>query len=350
MSKHLFSLYFILILSVCPGGPASHADEAQIKLLPVPGDALLSEDGYIVWGADMVQAEDGTCHLFYCRWKGKLQRDWYMQSEIVHATADSPLGPYQPQQVVLGPRKDGAGIWDGLASYNPTVCRFGDKYYLYYTGSNGSNRARKVGDNILAQRIGVAVADHPAGPWQRMDTPLIDLSQDGMDSGMCCNPTVTRGPDGRFVMIYKCAEPTGKGIYLTVAFADSPTGPFKKSGRKILSHPTSEFAVEDPFLWWQDGKFHCVVDDQHGDFSGAKGLILFESQDALDWKKSDPFVLSRCQIPWDNGQVEETTHLERPQIWFDNGVPSVLFVAVAQGDRYFNLHVPLEFIEIGTGK
>ena len=136
-----------------------------------------------------------------------------MRSEIVHATSDSPLGPYVPQKVVLGRRKEGDRIWDGLAAYNPTICRFGDKYYLYYTGCNGSNRAKERKGVILAQRIGVAVADHPAGPWKRMDKPLVDLSKNGMDSGMCCNPTVTQCVDGRFVMIYKCAKPKGKEIY-----------------------------------------------------------------------------------------------------------------------------------------
>jgi predicted GH43/DUF377 family glycosyl hydrolase len=331
--------------------------QTAIQLQPVPRRSVLSEPDRIVWGASMVQDDDGTCHLFYCRWKGRLVRDWYMQSEIVHATAKSPLGPYETQEVVLTRKPEGADAWDGLASYNPTVVRFGDKYYLYYTGCNGSNRRIRLKDGTyksspngtaLAQRIGVAVADHPAGPWMRMKEPLIDLSENGFDSQMVCNPTVTQGADGRFMMIYKCSNgspKTGGGIYLTVAFADSPTGPFKKTDKKILAHPESNFAVEDPFAWWQDGKYHCVVDDQHGDFSGEKGLILFESKDGLDWKKSDPFVLSRCRIDWEGGPLEKTHHLERPQIWLKDGKPAVLFAAVARDKEYFNVHIPLQSVE-----
>jgi hypothetical protein len=33
--------------------------------------------------------------------------------------------------------------------------------------------------------------------------------------------------------------------------------------------------------------------------------------------------------------------LERPQLWLDNGVPAVLFCAVKDGDRTFNVHIPL---------
>jgi hypothetical protein len=100
--------------------------------------------------------------------------------------------------------------------------------------------------------------------------------------------------------------------------------------------------VEDPFVWWEDGKYRIIVDDQHGDFSGAKGLILFESEHGLDWRKSDPFVLSRCQIAWEDGEVEKTHHFERPQIWRKDGKPAVLFAAVArENGEYFNVHIPL---------
>ncbi|WP_136078050.1 glycoside hydrolase family protein [Pontiella desulfatans] len=330
---------------------------SEIQLLPVPRTSVLSEPGLIVWGASMVQDDDGVCHLFYCRWKGRLVRDWYMRSEIVHATAPSPGGPYTPQGVVLTKRPEGADAWDGLSSYNPTVVRFGDKYYLYYTGCNGANRRIRREDGsfksspngtALAQRVGVAVADHPAGPWKRMDEPLVDLSDDGFDSQMVCNPSVTQGSDGRFLMVYKCSDgspKTGGGIYLTVAFSDHPTGPFKKTGTKILSHPDSAFAVEDPFVWWEDGRYRIVVDDQHGDFSGEKGLILFESEDGLDWRKSDPFVLSRCQIDWEGGPLEKTHHLERPQIWLKDGKPAMLFAAIArEGNEYFNVHIPLQAV------
>ncbi len=100
---------------------------------------------------------------------------------------------------------------------------------------------------MLAQRIGVATADHPAGPWKRYDKPLLDVSTDGFDSGMCVNPTVARGGDGRFLLIYKAREKKragGKsGIYLYTAFSDSPTGPFERTQKRIIAHPTSRFAL-----------------------------------------------------------------------------------------------------------
>ena len=304
----------------------------------------------------MVQSDDGKCHLFYCRWKGGL-RDWKTGSEIVYAISDNPLGPFEPQKVILGREDEGQDVWYSMGSYNPTVQKFGDKYYLYYTGSNGSSvpvvekdgSYKKGADgHIITQRIGVAVADHPGGPWHRVKTPLVDISGqlDRFDCDMTCNPSVTQGADGKYLMVYKCSNRkrgTGeRGIYLTVATSDSPAGPFKKSGKKICVHPESLFAVEDPFLWYQNGMYRLVVDDQKGDFSGAKGLIEFESVDGVDWKKSDPFVVSRTQIKWEDGRVDKTHHLERPQIWLKDGKPAVLFAAVSHDGKFFNVHIPLQ--------
>lgn len=353
-------LYYILmglwiVSSLCVAG-CSQSLDLTLQTQPAPRSAVLTEDGYVVWGASMVQTDDGVCHLFYCRWKGTLSQ-WTQSSEIVHATSKSPLGPFEPQKVILGAEPEKEDLWYGVSSFNPSVQKFGDKYYLYYVGSNGSNFPIRKKDgsyktgadgNFITQRIGVAVADHPAGPWHRVKTPLVDISEsfDRFDCDMTCNPTVTQGADGTYLMVYKCSNRkrgTGpRGIYLTVATADNPAGPFKKSHKKICVHPTSSFALEDPFVWFQDGTYYLMADDQKGDFSGGKGLVLFHSRDGIDWEKNEPFVVTRTQIKWDDGTVDKTHHLERPQVWLKDGKPAVLYAAVSQKGKFFNVHIPLQ--------
>ena len=48
-------------------------------------------------------------------------------------------------------------------THNPTVIRARGKYYLYYMGNTGDGSFWSHRNN---QRIGVAVADKPEGPWR----------------------------------------------------------------------------------------------------------------------------------------------------------------------------------------
>ncbi len=107
----------------------NNTEEIDLKILPTPRTAVLKEEGYIVWGASMVQDKNGLNHLFYCRWKGTLS-DWTRSSEIVHATSDNPLGPFTPQEVALGREPEGEDLWCGIASFNPCVVEFDGKYYF----------------------------------------------------------------------------------------------------------------------------------------------------------------------------------------------------------------------------
>jgi beta-xylosidase len=311
---------------------------------PTPKASVLENDTLFVWGASMVQTKDGVCHMLYSRWP-KPHNRWITDAEIAYATAKKPAGPYTFQRVILGKRGVKGEFWDGNSCYNPQVLEADGTYYLYYTGNNGDNRKhRDKQGNLITQRIGVAVADHPAGPWKRMDAPLIDLSSDGLDSNFNCNPAVTQTPDGRFLMVYKCAYEEGRIVPVvhTTAEAKTPLGPFVKSNRKVFVKEGSRFPTEDPFIWHQNGRYYAVMKDMHGAFSRAgSSLVQFESINGYDWIPSTPVLVSEKHIKWSDGSVEKVERLERPQIWFKDGKPAMLFLAVKQGDHSYNVHIPL---------
>jgi hypothetical protein len=313
-----------------------------------PKASVLEDEGLFVWGASMVQTKDGMCHMLYCRWPKPFNK-WITDAEIAYATAKNPGGPYKFQRVILGKRGTGTEFWDGASCYNPQVLEADGKYYLYYTGSNGGNRKRTdEKGNMISQRIGVAVADHPSGPWKRMDVPLIDLSPDGLDSNFNCNPAVTQTPKGTFLMVYKCGYGKGRQVPVvhTIAEAKTPLGPFVKSNKKVFVKKGNRFPTEDPFVWHQNGRYYAVLKDVNGAFSpvGAS-LIQFESVNGHDWTPSEPVLVSKKSILWRNGAVEKVDMLERPQIWLKNGKPAMLFLAVKKGDHSYNVHIPLS----GTG-
>lgn len=331
--------------------PEHDKADLKIELLPVPNSALLAEDGYNVWGSSMVRTDDGVCHLFYARWPSDSTfRGWLKYSEIAYATANSPTGPYQFQRVLL--TGFGKGNWNEEAAHNPHIKKFGNKYYLYFISHTREERGLSDWLNhIFGQRIGVAVADHPAGPWTVLPEPLIDYQEGKPAYGYMVNPSVCERPDGSFLMMFKArkkdAEKSNKFDPIhCLATAPTPLGPFTIADETLLT----EHTAEDPFVWHQDGSYYALVKDMYAKYTGHKSLALFKSDDGMNWEPSENILVSKTQIEWEDGSSWKLQNLERPQIWFDDdGKPAVLFCAARVKDpkttgmmNTFNVHITLK--------
>ena len=187
--------------------------------------SFFRQEDYFVWGGSVIHCLDDRYRMFYSRWPKSSKysfESWVIDSEIACAVADEANGPYTFEYLVL-PRR-GDGYWDGWCTHNPNIIEHDGKYYLYYMGnklledpplpefSEWWRQCRdieaKVDDGVLKdgpnvssetwqdafgsseldpseaafafwwnhrthQRIGVAVADSPTGPWQRLETPVL---------------------------------------------------------------------------------------------------------------------------------------------------------------------------------
>lgn len=309
------------------------------------------EEEWSVWGASLVKGEEGLYHLFYSRWEKKLGWAWVTDSEIAHAVSTSPFGPFTFKDVALPAR--GEAYWDGLCTHNPTVHKFGNKYYLYYMGNTGNGETPSTPGNPVLnpvhrnnQRIGVAVADSPNGPWKRSDVPLIDVSPeaDAMNALMVSNPSVAKRPDGGYLMVYKAVGKKKEGIWggpvvHCVATADHPTGPFEKHDRPVFEAAGHDFPAEDPFIWYQGGKYRAIVKDMHGAFTDAgRSLVAFESKTGFDWELAATPLVSKLEIKWADGNTQKVDHLERPQLYLENGEAVALICAADIKDSANVLH------------
>lgn len=331
----------------------------KLRLGKAPLSAKFESDTQSIWGGSLVKGDDGLYHMYYSRWPKALGWAWVTHSEIAHAVARSPFGPFAFKDVALPMR--GAEFWDGLCTHNPTVHRFGDKFYLYYMGNTGDGKVTgSPGKHKLNwihrnnQRIGVAVADSPDGPWQRFDKPLIDVSPDSnaLDALMTSNPSITQRPEGGYLMVYKAVSKKKPGVFggpvvHCVAFSASPIGPFTKHDKPAFQAKGHDFPAEDPFIWCQAGKYRAIVKDMRGAFTDAgQSLALFESTDGLDWRLSGNPLVSTLQIPWADGSVQQVYHLERPQLYLENGSPVALLCAADTVDKAgvrhsFNVQIPI---------
>ena len=296
----------------------------------------LKMDGYYVWCGSVIRGEDGRYHMFASRWKREhtFHPGWMTHSEVVRAVSDSPMGPFEFQEVVLPAR--GPEFWDGCATHCPQIIKRGNQYLLFYIGTSFTIEVRDDNQKDVAtvarstKRIGMAVADSVCGPWKRADKPVLSTKPGTFYSYLVSNPAPVVEPDGSIFMLFKARKYVGReftAFYLGAARAKSPEDPFEVITPEPLfgaGAPNGE--VEDPFVWiGKDGLYHMVAKDMRGDISGneADGVELI-SGDGLDWKFK--------QVAYTRGS---NSLRERPFILFDdNGDPLVLYTATADGFPY----------------
>ena len=312
---------------------------------PVPPRAVLKMKNWVVWGGSVV-FDDGKYHMYFSRWpKGDKHKGWITDSEIAYAVSDDPLGPFEFQKTIIGKR--GQKYWDADMAHNPNILKWKNKFYLYYTGNYGNGEFWIHRNN---QRIGVAVSDNPEGPWKRFDKPILDIDQNGWDSLFTTNPSCCPTPDGGLILIYKAATdkknthsqdcPVAHGV----AFAKDPVGPFQKKPDPIFKSGKAKFPGEDPYVFYHNDCFYTILKDMGGYYTDHKrALVLFESDDGINWELASMPLVTTRKIKFENKKVEEFQRLERPQILKINDKLSVLYCAAKEKQKKYayNIHIPL---------
>ena len=113
--------------------------------------------GWMTWGASVVLGGDGLYHMFFSRWPEQLGHNaWVTNSEVAHAVAGSPLGPWRVRGVAL-PRR-GARFWDGQGTHNPTVHWHAQRreYVLFYIGTTYDDAPPRRGQPFANRTYAVA--------------------------------------------------------------------------------------------------------------------------------------------------------------------------------------------------
>ncbi len=324
------------------------------NLMPAVRNGGYKDDNYWIWCGSAIKGDDGRYHLFASRWERKYGYgpNWLFRCEIVRCASDTPEGPYVYEQTVLAQRS--AAYFDGKSAHNPYIREYNGKYYLYYMGTTYGgptpmtdaeiydyNRVLEVWNN---KRIGVAVADSVLGPWKRMDKPLLEpRDHSHWDCTATTNPAVAILPDGTTYMLYKSRTYAYSTLKIGVAKADKPDGEFVRLTEDPIFHfDNPDFHVEDPYLWYEDGRFKLLIkDDYKNDCGGITGVwgsgFYAESDDCIHWEIAEnPLVYSR-HITWDDGTEQDMCNAERPFLLLEDGHPTHLFLAVGEGDRPYNI-------------
>jgi len=329
-----------------PATPSSSSETTipfRQRLLPAPRGMGFRQEGYWVWCGSAVRGEDGRYHLFASRWPKKYPffHGYLAASEVVRASADSPLGPYAFEEVVLPAR--GAQWWDGRATHNPFILRFGDEYLLFYIGLTyeGPTPSAETMDRLRSKpegngeifpwyfsiRIGMARSPSVFGPWRRPERPSFDVNPEGWDNTVVTNPAPALSAQGEILLYYRSA-----GAKLGLAKAPGPDEPFVRQGGGPVVDPGEGLRIEDPFVWWAGDRYEMVCKDLTGKIVGEfHAAIHMHSPDGMDWRLTpEPKAWSRTLL-WDDGTEATMGSIERPYILFEDGRPVCLFAAMADG-------------------
>ncbi|MCP5515943.1 MAG: hypothetical protein H7A45_01645 [Verrucomicrobiales bacterium] len=290
----------------------------------------VEEPDFTLWGASPIEDEAGRVHLLVARWpEPNVDPAWRRSSEIAHYEAPAPEGPFHFREVAL--RGTGRETWDRYAPHNPEIRRFGDRYVLLYIANDDYRQPPHPAN----QRIGMAVARSPAGPWEKVngDGLILSSSPDPAHwshGSQVVNPTLLE-VDGRFHLYFKARCQGVPGTVYGLATADRLEGPYRLAGEPLTRKGVM---IEDGSAFAWDDKVCLLSTDNHGSVTGVRGGgILWVSADGRTfdpaWTQTG---FDRIPGLYANYRPERVTRVyggdpkfERPKILMRAGRPAYLY-------------------------
>jgi len=237
---------------------------------------------------------------------GDLYYVWYSKG---------PISPGYDATVWFATSKDGVewtekgmalakgkpGTWEGASVFTPNILVANDRYWLFYTGTSQDYSKKPFRPD---SKIGIAVADSPDGPWERLATnPAITNSSKASDfDSHLIDDAALLIRDGKFWCYYKGRQ-LGKSPSKTqmgLAIADKPEGPYVKVEGNPVIPGNHEVLV------WPHGKGVAAMIGH----VGPKNIInsVLYAEDGMNFKK----IYNALKGPWAGG-------VYRPEAFTDSG-------------------------------
>ncbi|MDP8246135.1 MAG: hypothetical protein P9L94_18780 [Candidatus Hinthialibacter antarcticus] len=178
------------------------------------------------------------------------------KSEVWYASSkDGWDWTEQGQAVGLGPK----GAYDDRSVFTPEIMVYEGRYYLVY------QTVKAPYANRVKNQIGMAIAGSPAGPFKRLDAPILSPADNGewlgeedtrfnvktqgdFDSHKVHDPTLLHY-NNQFYLYYKGERMGerktfgGREIKWGVAIAEKPEGPYIKSEYNPITNSGHELCI-----------------------------------------------------------------------------------------------------------
>jgi len=261
------------------------------------------------WGGNVAQDADGVYHLFVAEMANDCPlRNWGTASFVTHATAPSPLGPFQKQDAAIR-------AW----SHNPQVLQLADgTFAIFHIGSGSAGRPPNCTPAAHAASASGGSTVHTAptlgGPW----TPFPNF---GVPS--CNNPAPLQHPNGTLYLVCNSQ---------TIHAAPGLGGPWTQVAQFPAPHDAPVGSYEDAFIWldprgaWH-ALFHVWSNAVPLPYTCAPSNVSAHafSRDGVEWWFS-PTQPYGTTVHLTDGSTFVTPTRERPKLFFGvDGEPAFLF-------------------------
>ncbi|MGJ8743542.1 family 43 glycosylhydrolase [Polaribacter sp.] len=190
--------------------------------------------------SDIIKVNN-TYYVWYSRMDSPITSGYW--ATIWYATSTDEGYTWQEQGMALGLGEKGA--FDSHSVFTPNIIAQDGKYYLYYTGvkpTPGNPKAEFEGNHTTdITAIGLAVSDSPNGPFVRAENnPVLTISKtaEDFDSYRIDDASMLK-KDNKIWLYYKGrsiihGSKGPKFTEMSVAYADTPNGPFVKHKGSLL--------------------------------------------------------------------------------------------------------------------
>jgi len=366
----LIRIYFLLALTLVSLS-VNAQDAPQTKDAPLPKVEVTFSEAKGIGAEEDVMRRDPSdvikvANQFYV-WYTKGAESGGYNGTVWYATSPDGHNWTEKGEAVARGEK---GSWDGQSAFTPNILVAEGRYWLFYTGVSFYPQKKKGPDS----KIGIAVADSPDGPWEKLGAnPVLTNSKDKdqFDSHLVDDACLIVR-DGKYWFYYKGRQ-LGKSPKFTqmgLAIADKPEGPYVKvknnpvipGNHEVLVWPqgtgvgamigtTGPKAIARSLMYSEDGltftRTHDVADSPHA--PGAYRADAFTDSgkgERIEWgveigqkgKKSLPFIQRFDLTPQKGAKAEPNVGgsastdatSSRPQFSWDH-VPLYMHVRKSKG-------------------
>lgn len=220
---------------------------------------------------------------------------------VYYTRMNSPITPGYPGRIWYATSKDEGYTWqeqamaldvgeggtfDSYGVFTPNILAYGGKYYLYYTAvqptPGNPDKAFEGNHTTDFTAIGLAVADSPDGPFERVpNNPVIVPSEVSSDfDSYRVDDASLMVRAGEIWLYYKgrCLDHGKQGPRLTemgLAYANHPEGPFIKHGQALLDES------HEVLIWGKDGGIASLASISHSINYAKDGINFSVLNDSL---------------------------------------------------------------------